>query len=124
MVDYKTGIPPTAGDIQAGISSQMPLEALILEKGENNMAFFSVPRVQQAEYWKLKGESALNAIQAIGEGRGMDLRALMENAAQGVQALVAWFDQAETPYLACPDPARRPRYHDYEHLERLAEWAA
>jgi hypothetical protein len=33
--------------------------------------------------------------------------------------LIARFDDRDTPYLASPVPARRPRFSDYEHLERL-----
>jgi hypothetical protein len=32
---------------------------------------------------------------------------------------VKQFDDPATPYLAVPVTARRPRFSDYEHLERV-----
>jgi len=33
--------------------------------------------------------------------------------------LVDRFDDPAVPYLAVPVPARKPRFSDYEHLERV-----
>jgi ATP-dependent helicase/nuclease subunit B len=41
-----------------------------------------------------------------------------------VQTLIALFDDANTPYLAVPSPRWTPRFSDYRHLERIAEYEA
>ena len=41
----------------------------------------------------------------------------------GLERLLEVFSKAETAYQAIPAPAYRPRYNDFEHLERFREWA-
>ena len=48
---------------------------------------------------------------------------LAEDALAGLSALVAVFDDPSTPYRPQPDPARAPRFDDYEHLARVREWS-
>ena len=38
-------------------------------------------------------------------------------------AAIAAFDDASTPYLAHPRPAKAPRFDDYGHLARVKEWS-
>jgi ATP-dependent helicase/nuclease subunit B len=44
---------------------------------------------------------------------------LVERVLAKLRALIARFDDPETPYLAVPAATRRPRFSDYEHLERV-----
>ena len=49
---------------------------------------------------------------------------LAEQALAGLIALLDYYDDPETVYLARPDTEIAPRYSDFDHLERVQEWAA
>jgi ATP-dependent helicase/nuclease subunit B len=113
LIDYKTGVVPTKRTVQAGLALQLPLEAAILREG----AFGGVSGIPVAlEYWKLGGRVPAGQRYPIDDG---DPAALIEMALAKLRALVSRFDDPATPYLALPEPARRPRFSDYEHLERV-----
>jgi ATP-dependent helicase/nuclease subunit B len=113
LIDYKTGSLPTKKAIGAGYAPQLPLEALILRDG----SFGEVSGTPAAlEYWKLGGRAPAGTRCPIHDG---DPQALVERAGAKLRGLVERFDDPATPYLAIPVPARRPRFSDYEHLERV-----
>ncbi len=121
LIDYKTGSLPTQRTIDAGYAPQLPLEALILRDG-NFGAVTGTPA--RLEYWKLGGRTPAGKRWLIDGG---DPEALIERALGKLRDLVDRFDDPATPYLAVPVPARKPRFSDYEHLERigrseLEEW--
>ena len=78
------------------------------------------------------GHHALNIpLRTIDGLRHSALRpaALVDRVLAKLRGLVERFDDPATPYLAMPVAARRPRFSDYEHLERVArneaeEWQA
>ena len=117
IIDYKTGSVPKKGEVEAGLSPQLPLEAAIAQAG----GFASVPRARVGclEYWRLSGGIPPGTIEAINSGPE-----LVAAAAAGLERLVAAFDREETPYLSQPRPAAAPRYSDYGHLARIKEWSA
>ena len=117
IIDYKTGSVPKRGEVEAGLSPQLPLEAAIAQAG----GFASVPRARVGclEYWRLSGGIPPGTIEAINSGPE-----LVAAAAAGLERLVAAFDREETPYLSQPRPAAAPRYSDYGHLARIKEWSA
>ena len=43
-------------------------------------------------------------------------------AAERLKAMIAAFDDPDTPYAAIPRPGHAPRFNDYAHLARLREW--
>jgi len=43
-------------------------------------------------------------------------------ARERLAALVTAFDDPARPYLSQPHPGRVPRFSDYAHLARVAEW--
>ncbi|MFM2044075.1 MAG: double-strand break repair protein AddB, partial [Pseudomonadota bacterium] len=42
----------------------------------------------------------------------------------GLRDLIRRFDDPATPYASVPRPDWAPRYSDYGHLARIAEWSA
>jgi ATP-dependent helicase/nuclease subunit B len=113
VIDYKTGSLPTKRSINTGYAPQLPLEALILRDG----SFGEVSGTPAAlEYWKLGGRAPAGKRWSIDNG---DPDALVERALAKLRALVKRFDDPATPYLAVPVAARKPRFSDYEHLERV-----
>ncbi len=117
IIDYKTGTAPQIGDIVAGFSPQLPLEALLVA----GTAFSGLPLSETAELlvWQVSGGHP--PFQAKNY-KADDIRRAIDNAAIGFPALVAAFDNPDTPYYAVPDLDKAPAYNDYAHLERLGEW--
>lgn len=113
VLDYKTGQPPSKRDVDTGIAPQLGLEAVLVKHG----AFKDVAAngALQAEYWHLAGTAA--ACKVVGMPVDVDA------AEAGLQALVTAFSDANVAYHATPIAARAPRYNDYNHLARTAEWS-
>jgi ATP-dependent helicase/nuclease subunit B len=115
LIDYKTGAVPTRAAIEAGLAPQLPLEAAILRDG----CFGAVRGTAAAlEYWKLGGRASAGERRPLGDG---DPAPLIAAALRRLRALVAEFDDPATPYLPVPVAARRPRFSDYQHLERVGK---
>jgi ATP-dependent helicase/nuclease subunit B len=117
IIDYKTGKPPSQTEIAAGYAPQLPLEAAIAGRG----GFADIPAsaVSQLLFWHLKGgEDGGKEVTA-----GSDPIQLAQAALEGVAGLIAAFDDPNTPYEARPYPAMAPKYSDYGHLARIAEWS-
>ncbi len=117
IIDYKTGTPPGKGDIEAGFACQLPLEAAIAAAG----GFEGLPSgpVAALAHWRLTGGVPAGEIKPV----TLDPEKAARDARAGLECLIAVFDDPDTPYHACPDRKHAPRFNDYAHLERLAEWA-
>lgn len=119
LIDYKSGGSYTQKGIKEGDMPQLPLEALILSEG--GFPGLSPMKTGFMGYWVLTGggEQAgkITAINA-------ELEPVVENAKEGLQALILCFENPETPYLCLPNAGRVPRFNDYEHLARVKEWIA
>lgn len=118
LIDYKTGTVPTWSAVQSGASPQLTLEAAIAMIG--GFKGIAGGEIADLEYWKVAGGDPTGEISKYrhnpSEAAG--------NAIAGFKALVARFDDPNTPYPARPRPEWAPRYSDYEHLARLQEWQA
>jgi ATP-dependent helicase/nuclease subunit B len=118
VIDYKTGAVPSKKDVMAGLSPQLSLEAAMIREG----AFPGIDpgEVAALSYWKLSGGDPAGKISAAGDKPDE----LAEQALAGLTALLDYYDDPATVYLARPDADIAPRYSDFEHLERVQEWAA
>lgn len=116
VVDYKTGVVPTAKQVGAGLSPQLPLEAAMAMRG----AFPGVEAeaVRQLLYLRLSGgQEAGREIDL-----DLDIAATAEAALAGLAKLAVKFADAETPYLSRPRPQFESRFGNYDHLARVKEW--
>lgn len=117
IIDYKTGTPPKPAEVALGFAPQLPLEAAIAAAG----GFPGVPAAPVGElmFWRLSGGDPAGEIKPV-QG---DIAALAATAQAGLESLVRIFDDPTTPYVSQPRPDRAPRYSDYAHLARVAEWS-
>ncbi|GEO82778.1 double-strand break repair protein AddB [Pararhodospirillum oryzae] len=117
LIDYKTGMPPSAREIGAGLAPQLPLEAALAQRG----GFKEVGNASVGElaFWRLTGT------REGGQARlaTADPAEAAKTALDGLKGLIAVFDRPETPYLARPHPDHAPRFNPYQHLARVGEWA-
>jgi ATP-dependent helicase/nuclease subunit B len=121
ILDYKTGKPPTAPDVHEGRKPQLTLEAAIAARG----GFAGLPAADAAElvYWQLSGGPTPGEVKGAATGIAA-IAALADEAHERLGDLVADFLLGTRPFTARPHPKRQPAGTDYDHLSRLAEWAA
>ena len=117
IIDYKTGAVPPRKDVVSGRRPQLSLEAAIALAG--GFQGIEAARVDTLAYWKLSGAETAGEITALGD----DPAALAREALASLRALIARFDDPQTPYHAAPRPALAPRRNDYAHLARIKEWS-
>ena len=120
LIDYKTGNAPRAKDVLLGLSPQLPIEGLIAVAG----GFPDLPAGDPAAllYFQLKGGEPAGEASDAGGTRGGDLEKLLATARQGLETLLAHFDEPATAYIVRPRPEVAALHDDYEHLARIAEW--
>jgi ATP-dependent helicase/nuclease subunit B len=125
IYDYKSSSAPTEQAVLSFRSPQLPLESLIAAQGGFQCADPDT-RQEPVSVAKLAyitaggGEPPGNEI-VIKKQTPMELA---KTAEEGVSALVARFDQPNTPYRALRRAAFNDsyRYDAYAHLSRAAEW--
>ena len=122
ILDYKTGQPPTAPQVQSGLAPQLTLEAAILRDGGfENVAAGSVVQVS---YVRLRGR------RAAGRTEGRQVRKAARPiptptiALEKLTGIAAKFLLDGEPYRSLVHPMWTKHYGDYDHLARVKEWAA
>lgn len=116
IIDYKTGSVPLQKAVAMGFSPQLTLEALIAFTG--GFEGIDANDVGQMQYWKLSGGRPAAEVTDV---KG-DVKQLVGEAREGIEALMKAFNDSKTPYLSTPRPEWAPRYQNYEHLSRSGEW--
>ena len=125
VIDYKTGAPPPAKEVLLGLAPQLPLEAAIARQaGFTDLAYGAVARL---EYWRLSGGATPGEIKDLRQpgraGAPVDADDLAERARLGLIGLLRAFGRDGAAYPPVPRADFAPRYSDYEHLARIAEWS-
>lgn len=110
IIDYKTGQARSAKEIEHSYAPQLPIEALIAEKG----GFDGLPaaKAEALIYWQLGRKES---------GVFDNIEVVLQNTFERIRKLAALFDFEDTPYISKPNPKIAPKYSDYEHLSRVAE---
>ncbi len=119
ITDYKTGTPPNDKRVTSAEAPQLPLEAAIAIGG----GFAGVPDapVLALRYITASGAEPPGNDHIV---RTDDVAALAAGSLEGLQRLIASFDDEATAYRALRRPRFTYDYDDYAHLARVAEWSA
>ena len=124
ITDYKTGALPSDTEVLRGEAPQLPLEAAMAAAG----VFPGVPAnldVTALRYIRATGGEPPGEERLV-KSKDTSMAEVGRRAQRELESLIAFFDDAETPYRAL----RRRRFtkvyefDDYAHLARIAEWAA
>jgi len=120
IVDYKTGKPPSAAQVQAGYAMQLGLLGLIAARG----GFDDVQgKPLTFEYWSLaKDKDAFGQVRSPAGGKsGIPPEDFIAHAEAILrQAVERWLTGSD-PFTAKIAPEYAP-YADYDQLMRLDEW--
>jgi len=117
VVDYKTGTIPSGTEVGRGSAPQLPLEALIAERG--GFEGLEPGPVTALEYWRLTGALDPGEVKAP----KLDIAEAIEQAHAALARLADRYLFGDAPFAAHPHPRRRAA-PDYRHLSRAAEWSA
>lgn len=126
IVDYKSGKPPTAAQVEAGFALQLGVLGLIARAGGFSMA----PGQPEAfEYWSLgksdKSPTGFGYIETpLKVGRktsGLLPEQLLPHTEAKLREAVRDYIRGSRPFLARENPDY-PAYATYDQLMRLAEW--
>ncbi|MGH7044474.1 MAG: PD-(D/E)XK nuclease family protein, partial [Acetobacteraceae bacterium] len=122
ILDYKTGRPPTPGEVAAGLAPQLLLEAAMVEAG--GFGLEQAGTVAELAYWHVSGGYEPGKVASLFKGDPGQIAAAVTGAAAALAALIDVFDDPGRAYLSQPHPGRAPRFPDYAQLARVAERAA
>lgn len=122
IIDYKSGGTYSMAKMLSGDLPQLSLEALIVTDGGFSSVGVPKENVNSIAYWKLTGSQKAGEIIEINDPT--KLQQAITHAKDGLINLVQTFEKEEMPYYAIPRLDNAPRFNDYEHLERVKEWAA
>ncbi len=120
ILDFKTGTLPTSPQVESGVAPQLTLEAAMLRNG----AFPGLAPGSIAEliYVKLSGGSPAGEERII-HLKGRSLDAAADEALNQLKALVARFEDENTPYRGLVLSMWSHRYGAYDDLSRVKEWS-
>ena len=119
IIDYKTGQSPSWPQVKSGYAPQLPFLGLMLQ--QQSFASIAATTIDGFEYWSPKG--TLPKPVEIAQ-KTDDISDILERNRALYARMIGMFDQADTPYITRPHPKHVNRYNDYDHLERVQEWAS
>ncbi|HET7190517.1 MAG TPA: double-strand break repair protein AddB [Pseudolabrys sp.] len=121
ILDFKTGKPPSDGQVQSGLSPQLTLEAAMLRGG----AFNGIPKgadVSQLVYVSLRGGDPAGEDRIV-KFKDSDANAQADHALGRLIGVAAKFAELTTAYRPLAHPMWSTHYGDYDHLARVKEWS-
>jgi len=120
ITDYKTGAIPKQEWVREGRSPQLPLEAAIA-LGDVGFPNLHGRSVEALRYIRASGGEPAGEEQLV---KSDDIGALAGRARNGLERLIAEYDDPATPYRALRRPGYSYDYDVYAQLARVAEWSA
>lgn len=125
ILDYKTGRAPSMNEVLAGLNPQLTLEAAIAAAG--GFPGVDAAPVSELAYVRVTGNEPPGENLPLNFKRDKQPVATAAVAQEALDALRTWvvrFDDPQTPYRSRPRPQFLDYAGDYDHLARVAEWAA
>lgn len=113
VADYKTGDPPDKKEVESGFSPQLLLCALMLD---------NAAPLDRLEYWRISGRADDCDITTPLKATREELAETLADTREQVVRVLAHYLDAASVYPSAPIAAARPKYPDYDHLARRAEW--
>ena len=117
VLDFKTGTPASAKEVEAGFDPQLPLLAAMLAGN----AFNKTGDASELKFVKPNARDVKKR-----EISACHKKTVEENqieAREAFEKLITHFDQADSAYFSQPRAQYTNPYGDYDHLARRAEWA-
>ncbi len=127
IIDFKTGRAPTAAQIAAQLTPQLPLEAVIARHG--GFSRLASPReAAELVHVVLRGLEGRDKVESYtGHApRGGDPVTLEETIAEAelrLRGLMRAYVDPKRGYLSRARPFRKTDHGDYDHLARVSEWS-
>ena len=124
IIDFKTGQPKKAAQVETGLEPQLALEAAIGARAR----FGHLPAAPASEliYFQISMSAA-----TLKETNGQPLkfdggstREIAEKALEGLKGLIEIYANPKQPYYSKPRVEFIWNVSDYDRLARRAEWAA
>jgi ATP-dependent helicase/nuclease subunit B len=128
LIDFKTGSPPSAKQIKAGLAPQLFLEAALASRvafkaeGADGVERTLGPGpVADAAYVKLRAGDD-DELKTVSVAKPEDLAERAERHLEGFIKLVNEFRKGERPFASQFAPEFMRHAGDYDHLARVDEW--
>ncbi|MCE1236467.1 MAG: double-strand break repair protein AddB [Hyphomicrobiales bacterium] len=130
LLDYKTGAPPSEKQVQSLLAPQLPLEAAMVRAGgfdQPGDTAFAERAIAEIAYLHLSGGRDGGKWETRGKAKDDALgpEELAAAALERLEGLIRHFRLAETGWPSRPRVQfEKARSGPYDHLARVAEWAA
>lgn len=119
VIDYKTGLPPTAEQVRIGLAPQLTLEAAIVQHG--GVSEVNAKQARELLYIKLGSRDGGEVKSALGKDQSAD-HLITQHFQQCVEIIDAHWNGGR-PFASRPIAQFASRYSNYDHLARVKEWA-
>lgn len=121
FIDYKTGVPPTHKQVEAGLNPQLTLEAAILRHG--SFAGISASAVDDLLYIQTGGGRPPVAVTSLSDKFSADVASVAQKHFDGLKELLTSYRSARQPYVPRAVMYKESDVSDVDHLSRHAEWS-
>jgi ATP-dependent helicase/nuclease subunit B len=121
VLDFKTGAPPSARQVQIGVAPQLTLEAAMLRNG-GFPGLAPGGSIAELVYVRLTGGSPAGEECAV-DFKGCSVDAAADAALDRLKTLVTRFEDESTPYRPLVLSMWTHRYGTYDDLARVKEWS-
>ena len=122
LMDYKTGVLPSANMLSRDYDPQLDLEAAIVRAGGFAEHLGDVRKVAEMMLVKVSGGAEAGEVREWREKNRADPHERADIALEGLRRLLAAWRQPEAAYLPVDHGERERRAHDFDHLSRWREW--
>lgn len=118
ILDYKTGQPPSAKQVETWLVPQLSLEAAMAMEGV--FPDLEAAPVRDLVYVRLSGGRVAGEVRTL----KLDAEDVARKSIARLKSYVNSFNNPDMPYRSRPRPMFKSRFGDYDHLARVREWSS